>query len=110
MVLTQAALPGWTVPELPEHHLVRAYSTTADILSFKRCRRQYGFFGVRRFSASTNTQRYFGTLVHDVLDQINRAQRSDESLPNREEVERLVEAAHDRLIRSGVRPYNAKQQ
>jgi putative RecB family exonuclease len=91
---------------------IRKYSTTADILSFKRCRRQYGYFSVRGFSSATATQRYFGTLVHDVLDRIHRDQRASSSraLPDEEQVAALVTEAHDRLIRSGVRPYNAKQQ
>lgn len=109
-MFSQSMFPGWVVPEPPTNHLVRSYSTTADILSFKRCRRQYGYFGVRGFSAATNTQRYFGTLVHDVLDQLNRAFRAGEPLPDEEGVVELVGQAHDRLIRSGVRPYSAKQQ
>jgi len=103
-------LTGWTVPEKVQETHIRKYSTTGDILSFKRCRRQYGFFGVRGFSSATATQRYFGNLVHDVLDQINRNYRLNPVLPNHVEVTELTEKAHERLIRSGVRPYNAKQQ
>jgi hypothetical protein len=103
-------LSGWTVPEMNEETHIRRYSTTADILSYKRCRRQYGFFGVRGFSSATATQRYFGTLVHDVLDRINRDYASSKVLPDRQGIELLIQEAHDRLIRSGVRPYNAKDQ
>jgi hypothetical protein len=105
-------LTGWTVPATAKTVHVRKYSTTADILSFKRCRRQYGYFGVRGFSSATATQHYFGTLVHDVLDRINRDYRVDPGggLPDEARVEILVSEAHDRLIRSGVRPYNARLQ
>jgi putative RecB family exonuclease len=103
-------LKGWTTPSRHSDHRVRKYSTTSDILSFKRCRRQYGFFGVRGFASATATQRYFGTLVHDVLDRINRDYRLDPVLPSEAHVTQLVEEAHDRLIRSGVRPYSIEQQ
>jgi hypothetical protein len=63
---------GWPTPDRKTEAHVRSYSITADILSFRRCRRQYGFFGVRGFNSATSTQRYFGTLVHDVFDQISR--------------------------------------
>lgn len=103
-------VPDWTIPDLATETHIRKYSTTGDILSFKRCPRQYGFFGVRGFSSATNTQRYFGTLVHDVLDRINRDYRESPTLPDREAIQQLVEEAHERLIRSGVRPYNSRAQ
>lgn len=103
-------LKGWSVPQMGVDHRVRKYSTTADILSFKRCQRQYGFFKVRGFASATATQRYFGTLVHDVLDRINRDYRLGVAMPDAAGVAQLVEEAHDRLIRSGVRPYNMQQQ
>lgn len=105
-------LTGWSAPALKAETHVRKFSTTGDILSFKRCRRAYGYFGVRGFSSATATQRYFGTLVHDVLDRINRDYRQSPSkpLPGEADVKGLVAEAHNRLIRSGVRPYNAAQQ
>jgi hypothetical protein len=101
---------GWSVPPLTTHDHVRKYSATGDILSYKRCRRQYGFFGVRRYASSVAVQRYFGTLVHDVLDQINRDVRAGDPLPDEAGVRVLVQAAHDRLIAAGTRPFNAPQQ
>ena len=101
---------GWETPSIHEDSNIRRYSTTGDILSYQRCRRQYGFFTARGFSSATATQRYFGTLVHDVLDQINRNYKIEPVLPGLEETTRLIENAHDRLIRSGVKPYNASQQ
>lgn len=103
-------LTGWSLPEKKTETKIRKYSTTGDILSYKRCPRQYGFFSVRGFSSATATQRYFGTLVHDVLDRINRNYKIGVPLPSEDDVNELVSQAHDRLIRSGVRPYNAPQQ
>lgn len=101
---------GWTTPSLKTDEQIRKYSTTGDILAFKRCRRQYGMFSVRGFSPASDTQAYFGTLTHDVLDAVNRQYKTTKLLPSVAEIETLVDQAHDRLWRSGVRPYNAKQQ
>ncbi|MBZ4418755.1 PD-(D/E)XK nuclease family protein [Myxococcus sp. RHSTA-1-4] len=105
----KSLLPGWTVPLVKNEVRIRSYSTTADVLAFRRCRRQYGYFGVRGFSSATSTQLYFGTLVHDVLDRITRDRRAapTRALPSEEEIQQLVQEAHDRLIRSGVRTFNA---
>ena len=103
-------LPGWKVPDLADESHIRKYSTIGDILAYRRCRKQYGFFSVRGFSSATATQTYFGTLVHDVLDRVNRDYILKPALPDTARVSELVEQAHDRLIRSGIRPYNAKQQ
>jgi len=100
-----ALLTGWTRPQQAKEPHIRRYSTTGDILSFKRYRRQYGYFGVRGFSSATNTQRYFGTLVHDVLDRLSREHPRHATFapPDETHVGELVQQAHDRLIRAGIR-------
>jgi putative RecB family exonuclease len=84
-------------------------------LSYRRCRRQYGYFGVRGFASADATQRYFGTLVHDVLDQLNRQHRLGTAIPTDPAavaslVHEYVEKAHDRLTRTGVRTFKAADQ
>ncbi|OLD63967.1 MAG: hypothetical protein AUF65_00735 [Chloroflexi bacterium 13_1_20CM_50_12] len=48
--------------------LKRRYSVTADIVAFRRCARQYGAFRVHRYAPAYQTQLYFGTILHQVLD------------------------------------------
>lgn len=103
-------LEGWTAPLKPNELPLRKYSTSGDILSYKRCRRQYGFFSVRGFTSTSSTFRYFGTLVHDVLDMVVRRYRSAGTLPDIRMLDGYVEIAHDRLIRSGIRPFHARQK
>lgn len=111
MSLYKILANGWSKPSISEETRVRRYSTTGDILSYKRCRRQYGMFGVRGFVSATNTQRYFGTLVHDVLDQATRKWQSEKVLiTSLKDVTDLVEQAHDRLMRAGIRPYAISTQ
>ncbi len=46
----------------------RRYSVTSDIVAFRRCARQYGAFSVHKFAPAYQTQIYFGTILHQVLD------------------------------------------
>jgi hypothetical protein len=46
----------------------RRYSVTADILSFRRCQRQYGFQAIHGYEPSRTSQVFFGTVIHQVLD------------------------------------------
>ncbi|WP_020602253.1 PD-(D/E)XK nuclease family protein [Spirosoma spitsbergense] len=100
-------LPCWTTPYKEADIAIHTYSTVGDILAYQRCRRQYGFFSVRKYNSPAATQRYFGTLMHDVLDQINRDFQVTGNLPNQQGVYDMVLVAHNRLIRSGVRTFNA---
>lgn len=44
------------------------FSVTSDVLSFRRCGRLYGFEADRGYIASQPTQRFVGTVIHQVLD------------------------------------------
>lgn len=46
----------------------RRYSVTADIVAFRRCPRQYGAFRVDNYAPAHQTQIYYGTVIHQVLD------------------------------------------
>lgn len=46
----------------------RRYSVTSDIVAFRRCARQYGAFKIHNYAPAHQTQLYFGTIVHQVLD------------------------------------------
>jgi hypothetical protein len=103
-------LTDWRVSTPKHEKVVRKYSITSDILSFKRCKKQYGYFTVRGFVSATATQRFFGTLVHDVLDSINRDYKLTKELPSRQEIKDKLDKAHQRLRASGVRAYNEARQ
>ena len=46
----------------------RRYSVTQDIVGYRRCPRQYGAVHVHNYAPAHQTQLYFGTLLHQVLD------------------------------------------
>jgi putative RecB family exonuclease len=62
---------GFVVPRLTT--LLRPrFSLTSDIISFRKCRRQYGFFGNDGFVPAQAVQIYFGQMIHQVLDRCHR--------------------------------------
>src|SRR5262245_27546294 len=58
-------------PEDPTH-LRRRYSVTSDVVAFRRCPRQYGAFRVHNYAPAHQTQIYYGTIVHQVLDRCHQ--------------------------------------
>ncbi|WP_254563897.1 PD-(D/E)XK nuclease family protein [Oscillatoria sp. HE19RPO] len=46
----------------------RRYSVTQDVVAYRRCARQYGAFNVHKYAPAEQTQAYFGTVLHQVLD------------------------------------------
>lgn len=55
-----------SLPNTPK--IKRRYSVTQDIVSFRRCPRQYGTFNVHKYAPAYQTQFYFGKILHQVLD------------------------------------------
>jgi hypothetical protein len=56
------------VPPRVPSNVKRRYSVTSHVLAFRRCSRQYGFFGERKYEPALAVQLYYGTVVHQVLD------------------------------------------
>lgn len=57
-----------SIPSPTAPNIKRRYSVTQDIVSFRRCARQYGAFNVHKYAPAYQTQAYFGTILHQVLD------------------------------------------
>lgn len=62
---------GLVQPDPPNPARPR-FSLTSDILSFRKCRRQYGYFGNDGFVPAQAVQIYFGQMIHQVLDRCHR--------------------------------------
>src|SRR5947208_1498530 len=94
-----------------EHKIRRAYSITADILAFKRCSRQYGYFAVRGYVPAQATQLYFGIVIHEVLDRAHRQFRGlmegkPKGVPSDADIQGYFIAVTDALRARGIRPYS----
>jgi PD-(D/E)XK nuclease superfamily len=108
-------VPAWTnfqnvVIPPPQPAMVRPrLSLTADILSFRRCSRQYGYFGNDGFVPAQATQVFYGTIIHQVLDLTHRHYAGLQghppgALPNDADVDRYFNEVQNALRSHGVRP------
>jgi len=59
---------GLVVPPGEANPVKRRYSVTQDVVGYRRCARQYGAFRVHNYAPAHQTQLYFGTILHQVLD------------------------------------------
>lgn len=59
---------GISIPASNKTIIKRRYSVTQDIVSFRRCGLQYAAFNVHKYAPAQQTQTYFGTVIHQVLD------------------------------------------
>lgn len=59
---------GISIPLQSNATVKRRYSVTQDVVSYRRCARQYGAFNVHKYAPAHQTQAYFGTVLHQVLD------------------------------------------
>jgi DNA helicase-2/ATP-dependent DNA helicase PcrA len=98
-----------------EHRVRRPYSITADILAFRRCSRQYGFFAVRGYVPAQATQLYFGIVIHEVLDRAHRQYRGliegkPARVPTDDEIQEYHRVVTEALRARGIRPYSRKAE
>ncbi len=85
------------------------FSLTSDILSFRKCRRQYGFFGNDGFVPAQAVQIYFGQMIHQVLDRCHRHysglfQYPRGTFPTDTDVDSYYDEVDQALRAHGIRP------
>lgn len=94
----------------PQTELVRPrLSLTSDILSFRRCSRQYGYFGNDGFVPAQATQIYYGTIIHQVLDKAHRhyaglSGHPPGTMPTAHDIGQYFDEVQTALRSHGVRP------
>jgi putative RecB family exonuclease len=94
----------------------RRMSMTSDVLAFRHCRRQYGYFSNDNFVPTQTTQIFFGKIIHQVLDRAHRHYKGlvpgvDEgSIPTEENIEEYFREVENALITRGVRPKSGRSR
>jgi DNA helicase II / ATP-dependent DNA helicase PcrA len=93
----------------------RAYSITADILAFRRCSRQYGYFAVKGYVPAQATQLYFGIVIHEVLDRAHKQfsglmEGREKGVPADNDIEAYHRTVTEALRSRGIRPYSRKAE
>ncbi len=89
------------------------FSLTADILSYRLCSRQYGFFGNDGFVPAHTVQIFFGNIIHQVLDRIHRhysglldSSRKG-SIPSDSDIDIYFDEVENALRSHGIRAINS---
>jgi len=98
----------------PQDHegIKEKYSVTSDILSFQLCRRQYGFFAIRKYQPAHVVQMWYGTIIHQVLDKLHMHYLGllnpdvKNIIPTDDYVKRYFEEVEDSLRARGIRAIN----
>jgi DNA helicase-2/ATP-dependent DNA helicase PcrA len=106
---------GMKVVPPKEAKIKRAYSITADILAFRRCSRQYGYFAVKGYVPAQSTQLYFGIVIHEVLDRAHRQFRGlmegrGNGVPSDGDIEAYHRTVTEALRARGIRPYSRRAE
>jgi hypothetical protein len=108
MTIWQNYPRGLVQPDLPTPARPR-FSLTSDILSFRKCRRQYGYFGNDGFVPAQAVQIYFGQMIHQVLDRCHRHYSGllaspAGTFPSDADVEAYYDEVDRALRTHGIRP------
>lgn len=88
------------------------FSLTSDIVGFRRCRRQYGYFGNDGFSPAHTVQIFYGTVIHQVLDRCHRHYSGlisgipPRTMPTDQEIDTYFGEVERAMTAHGVRAIN----
>ena len=85
------------------------FSLTSDIIGFRHCRRQYGYFGQDGFVPAQAAQTYYGQIIHQVLDRCHRHHSGllsapANSMPTDQDVAGYFNEVQTALRAHGIRP------
>lgn len=95
----------------PETHAVTRsrFSLTSDIIAFRKCKRQYGYFGQDGYVPAQAAQIFFGQIIHQVLDRCHRHHNgifghAKGSIPSDRDVDVYFDEVEKALRAHGIRP------
>ena len=85
------------------------FSLTSDIISFRKCPRQYGYFGQEGFVPAQAVQIFFGQVIHQVLDRCHRHYSGffnypKGTMPTDTDIDQYFQEVEQALRAHGVRP------
>jgi hypothetical protein len=101
---------GISVPPSTSTPVRPRFSLTSDIVSFRRCRRQYGYLGNDGFAPAQTLQVFFGMVIHQVLDRCHRhysglmAGVPGGQIPADADIEKYFGEVENALRSQGIRP------
>lgn len=91
--------------------LKKTFSFTSDLKVYETCPRQYQFFRDYDFTPSRSAELFFGTLIHQTIEDIHRwAMDKKASSLTEEKIEELFDFNFRHLAAAGIRPIGKKQR
>lgn len=89
----------------------KTFSFTSDLKVYETCPRQYQFFRDYDFTPSRSAEIFFGTLVHQTIEDIHRwvLDRQISSL-DEEKIREMFDFNFRHLAAAGIRPIGKKQR
>jgi hypothetical protein len=96
--------------------LKRRYSITGDVLAYRRCKRQYGYYTDMDFTPNHVTQLFFGRVVHETLDRAHRhyagelEDASGGGVPSDDDIEEYFEEVAEALKTRNIYPMSKETE
>ena len=96
----------------PEVPVLPRFGLTGDIVAYRRCPRQYGYFVERGFVPAHTVQIFYGTVIHEVLDRAHRHYQGFDSpatkgkIPTDKDIEMYFSEVESSLKAHGIRAIN----
>ncbi|MBW1698975.1 MAG: ATP-dependent helicase [Deltaproteobacteria bacterium] len=89
----------------------KTFSFTSDLKVYETCPRQYEFFRFYQFIPARSAEYFFGSLVHQTIEEIHRwAMDGKADALNESLVQDLFKLHYRSLISRGLRPIGPKQR
>ena len=96
--------------------LKRRYSITGDVLAYRRCKRQYGYYTDLDFAPNHVTQLFFGRVVHETLDRAHRhyagefEDATEGTVPTDDEIEQYFREVAEALKARNIYPMSEEAE
>ena len=89
----------------------KTFSFTSDLKVYETCPRQYEFFRFYQFIPARSAEYFFGSLVHQTIEEIHRwAMDGKSDALNESLIQDLFQMNYRNLLSRGLRPIGPKQR
>jgi len=89
----------------------KTFSFTSDLKVYETCPRQYEFFRFYQFTPARSAEYFFGSLVHQTIEEIHRwAMDGKADALNESLIQDLFQLHYRNLLTRGLRPIGPKQR
>jgi DNA helicase-2/ATP-dependent DNA helicase PcrA len=89
----------------------KTFSFTSDLKVYETCPRQYQFFRQYEFTPARSAEFFFGSLVHQTIEDIHRRVLDHRGVvPDETQIQAMFEFNFRHLVNRGIRPIGQQQR